>query len=88
MQVLDGTAHDGHIQTHAASGRQGGVPLPGQRGPEGGAPAVAEPPSSCPGDAAAQDHRVKTRPPPPPSSAQLLPERPTTNKEPSSKAAY
>lgn len=59
VQILDGTAHDGHIQTHAASRWQSGVPLPSQCCSEGGAPAVAQHPSSCPGNAAALNHRMK-----------------------------
>lgn len=33
VSILDGAAHDRHLQADAASGRQGGVPLPGRRSP-------------------------------------------------------
>lgn len=60
VQILDGTAHDGHIQTHAASRWQSGVPVPSQCSPEAGAPAVGHCSSSCPGDAAALKYCIKT----------------------------
>lgn len=60
VQILDRTAHDGHIQTHAASGWQSGVPFPSQCCPEAGAPAVGHCSSSRPGNAAALNQRIKT----------------------------
>lgn len=49
MSILDGAAHDRHLQADAASGRQGGVPLPGRRSPDRRHPAVAGGRLSAPG---------------------------------------
>lgn len=47
MPVLDGAAHDRHLQTHAASGRQSGVSVQGEGSPEECLPPVVQRRLTC-----------------------------------------
>lgn len=50
VSILDGTAHDWHLQAHAASGRQSCVPVQGECSSDGCDPLVVRCSLSCPRD--------------------------------------